>query len=125
MPQDVTRILTSVKTRNDYSAGKIFHAQQAMTEKPYKDVGDRLRWHRETLGLRQVDYAAAIGQKRAVYSLWETGTTQITLPNGERLADLYGISLDWLYRGDAGALPQALRNEYLDWLRKKDGEKDQ
>lgn len=83
-----------------------------MNIKPYKDIGARLLWHRESLDLQQKDYAALIGAKRSIYSLWESGSNRITVDYALKLRDRYGLSLDFIYAGNADALPTSLRNAW-------------
>ncbi|WP_143540197.1 helix-turn-helix domain-containing protein [Rhodovulum sulfidophilum] len=89
----------------------------AMTEKarPYIDIAQRLKWHRETIvGLSQADYAQSIGFKRSIYSLWEAGTHRLSLDGALALRSKYGLSLDFMYEGIDDALPMTLRNAWRD-----------
>jgi len=42
------------------------------------------------------------------YSQYETGVRALTIEAALRICDEYGISLDWLYRGDRSRLPHQL-----------------
>jgi transcriptional regulator with XRE-family HTH domain len=84
--------------------------------RPFSEIADRLRWHRELMGLTQADYAAGIRTKRAAYSLWEAGTHRLSLDGALALRHKHGLSLDFLYLGDDDALPMALRNAWRDSL---------
>lgn len=83
-------------------------------DKPFSDIGDRLRWHREMLGLEQAEYVAPLpAVKRSAYSNWEVGSSRLSLNGALALSDVYGLSLDFLYLGNADTLPMALRNAWL------------
>lgn len=81
---------------------------------PYADIGERLRWHRELQGLTQEAYATKLGVKRAIYSLWETGSARLSLDGGLALRRKFGLSLDFMYEGIDDTLPMTLRNAWRD-----------
>lgn len=81
--------------------------------RPFADIAERLKWHRETiLGLKQDDYAKTIGVKRPAYSLWEAGTHRLSLDGALALRNKYGLSMDFMYEGIDDALPMTLRNAW-------------
>jgi transcriptional regulator with XRE-family HTH domain len=82
--------------------------------RPFMHIADRLRWHRELMGLNQNDYAASIGVKRSAFSLWEAGTHRMSLDGALALRNKYGLSLDFMYEGIDDALPMTLRNAWRD-----------
>lgn len=86
----------------------------AHTPKPFADIADRLKWHRNSLGLTQEEYAEAIGVKRSRYSRWEAGSDRLSLDGALALRRKYGLSLDFLYEGNADALPMTLRNAWIE-----------
>lgn len=81
---------------------------------PYKDIAERLLWHRTLLGLTQKEYAARINKKRPAYSLWEAGSHRLSLDGALALRQTFGLSLDFLYEGIDDALPMTLRNAWLE-----------
>jgi len=83
-------------------------------DKPYADIAERLRWHRELIGLSQADYAERINTKRSAYSLWEAGSHRLSLNGALALRQTFGLSLDFMYEGIDDALPMTLRNAWLD-----------
>ena len=84
-------------------------------ENPFADIGDRLRWHRESIeAMTQRDYAEALGMKRPRYSLWESGIQRLSIDGALALKSRYGLSLDFLYLGDAAALDMTLRQAWRD-----------
>jgi len=103
----------------DFAVVLIFLAGDTlcMTEapKPFADIADRLRWHREEIvGISQAEYATRIGKKRAAYSLWEAGSHRLSLDGALALRQTWGLSLDFLYAGIDDALPMTLRNAWRD-----------
>jgi transcriptional regulator with XRE-family HTH domain len=75
-----------------------------------KDVARRLRALMAHLDMQRVqDLAASIGAERSAVSNWLNG---YNLPPVALMAKIIsiepGITLDWLYRGEAGALPVKL-----------------
>ena len=84
-----------------------------MLDTPYQDIGDRLRWHRELMGMTQAEYAAAIGVRRNSYTTWETGAQRLSLNGARAIKQRFGLPLDWLIDGDDDALPMTVRNAWL------------
>lgn len=84
-----------------------------MTVTPYKDIGDRLKWHREYVGLTQEEYAESIGVARSSYTVWETGVRRFSLDGALLIKKRWGLSLDWLIEGNADALASTVRNAWL------------
>lgn len=76
--------------------------------KTYPEIGARLRRLRATYGPEEsaTSWAAIHGFNRPQYAHWETGARRIPLEAAEKLADLYGLSLDWFYRGRWSGLTQ-------------------
>ena len=82
---------------------------------PFKEIGERLRWHREqVLDLKQDQYAQTIGFKRSIYSLWERGGHRLSLDGALAIRHRWGLSLDFMYEGIDDALPMTLRNAWRD-----------
>lgn len=88
------------------AGARLRHASAMATR--YKDIGNRLVSLREALGIKAVDLCKEIGCKQNRWSQYESGERQITLAIANRLTDEYGVTLDWIYRGDRTALPQHL-----------------
>ena len=64
---------------------------------------------RVALGMKAVQIAASVDCKPNRWSQYETGERPLTLEIANRLVDEYGVTLDWLYRGDRAALRGDLR----------------
>lgn len=81
--------------------------------RPYIDIAERIKWHREqVVHLNQEEYARAIGHKRSALSLWEAGTHRLSLDGALSLRSKFGLSLDFMYEGIDDALPMTLRNAW-------------
>lgn len=65
-----------------------------------KIFGARLREVRKSKKLTQKELAEQIGIKQNSYSDWETGKNEPSLENLVKLADLFEVSLDWLFGRD-------------------------
>lgn len=78
-----------------------------------KAIGARLRAARLALGLTQKDLYEPLGVKAATWNHWESGKR---LPDPlvmARLKEMHGITTDWVYAGDASALPFSLAKAVL------------
>lgn len=61
----------------------------------YKQIGSRLRALRESRGDSQEDIGKVLGVKGATISRYETGSLQITLLDLQKIADHYGVSINY------------------------------
>lgn len=59
--------------------------------------GDNIKRLRKNKGLKQQELAEILGIKRNTYSDWENGKTEPSFENLVKLADLFDVSLDWLF----------------------------
>lgn len=76
-------------------------------------IADRLRITRQALGLRHVDVCRATGIKSNAYANYETGHRRPNLDDMIRYAETFGVTLDWIYRGDPSGLRHALAQKVL------------
>lgn len=77
------------------------------------EVGDRLARARDALGLTQAEVARAVGVTQGAWGNYERG---IRLPDPQaiaKLADLYGVSFDWVFRGNVLGMPAELAAKLL------------
>lgn len=58
--------------------------------------GDRMRYHRLKKGMTQVDLAKQLHVGQFTISYWESGKKTPELAKAVRLADILGVSLDYL-----------------------------
>lgn len=60
------------------------------------------------LRLNQREFASRAGIATNTYGQYETGTRLISPKRAVDLCEQYGLTLDWIYRGDPGNLPYRL-----------------
>lgn len=65
-------------------------------EDPKKQLGARLRFAREVLGFTRPDINERLGLSTVTLGNWEDGKNTANVMDLAALADLYGISMDWL-----------------------------
>lgn len=90
------------------AAMMICETMTAMNQ-PFSEIGDRLRAVREAHNETQKDWAALHGFNYTQYNNWEKGAMRITVQNAERLCDVYGLTLDFIYRGRRDGLSEYAR----------------
>lgn len=113
MPKD----LASVKTSEGPLPQISWHgtiAAMDLSNKPFGDIAERLRWHRALEGLEQKEYAEKAGLKRSQLSNWESGDYRLSLDGARSLRRTYGLSLDFMFEGIDDALPMTLRAAWRD-----------
>ena len=84
----------------------------AVTRRPIEFVqacGKRLKKVRLALGLSQVRLCKKLGVKQNAYSAWENGKLLIDPYVACTLATIFGVSLDYIYRGVEKDLPPDIR----------------
>lgn len=87
-----------------------------------RDVARRLRLVRIALGIQdQRDFGEAANLEQSLYNRFETGKRLLTLQAAMKLCERYGITLDYLYRGDASGLPYKLHNTIRDLRKLRNG----
>jgi ribosome-binding protein aMBF1 (putative translation factor) len=79
-----------------------------MTE-TLKSLAFRLKTTREALNLSAAEICRQIKCKPNRWSQYESGERKIILDIAERLCNEFGLSLDWIYRGNPAMLPHAIR----------------
>lgn len=78
---------------------------------PFKAIGQRLAAIRQAeSSLNQKEWAEKHGFSVTQYNNWEKGVRRITVDEAERLCDLYGLKLDFIYRGNISGLPENIKN---------------
>ena len=76
------------------------------------DVGRRLRQTRAALKIEdQREFGEAAGLEQSLFNRFETGKRLLTLQAAMKLCQRYGLTLDWLYRGDPLNLPCKLHDD--------------
>lgn len=72
-------------------------------------VGPRISGLRTVLGLSKAEFADSIELDRSTLTKVEKGEKGLDIAKGERIADLYGFGLDFIYRGDLSDVPLDFR----------------
>lgn len=80
-------------------------------------IAERLRITRAALGMRQNAFAGAAGIAPNTYNQWERGIGRPDIDYAQALCDAHGLSLDWIYNGDASNLPGVLIEKIRDHIR--------
>lgn len=76
-------------------------------DREFAELGDRLRRIREAFSdLNQKAWAEKHSFNQTQYNNWEKGARRIPVDSAERLADLYGLTLDFVYRGRRDGLSE-------------------
>lgn len=75
-------------------------------ERSVQSIAKRLRATRAALDdIKQAQFADGAGIARNTYNQWEKAKGRPSLDDAIKLADAYGLTLDWIYLGDASGLP--------------------
>lgn len=78
------------------------------SENLYNEIGSRLAairlFHSD---LNQAEWAKKHNFGVTQYNNWEKGVRRVSVDEAERLAQLYGLSLDFIYRGIVSGLPES------------------
>jgi transcriptional regulator with XRE-family HTH domain len=71
-------------------------------------IATRLRHTREAIGVNQTEFARRVNLKQSRYNQYESGARPLTIDAAHKICDEYGLTLDWLFRGDRSRLPHHL-----------------
>lgn len=89
---------------------KAHNVSMEKTPAPYIAIGNRLAAIRRAFSDdSQKSWAERHGFNPTQYNNWEKGTRRITVDCSEKLADTYGLSLDFIYRGKRDGLSENAR----------------
>ncbi|AXI45096.1 hypothetical protein C1J03_03025 [Sulfitobacter sp. SK012] len=73
----------------------------------YKEIGNRLRGLRRAFGnMNQQEWCAMHSIAQTQCSNWENGLRRISVDEAMKLCDIYGIDLDYIYRGKRDGLSE-------------------
>ena len=75
-----------------------------------KAIGERLEVLRKAFDLSQTEFASRAGIAQNTYNQYAKGRNLPRLDFAERMCDEYGVTLDWIYRGDQSGLPVHILN---------------
>jgi transcriptional regulator with XRE-family HTH domain len=85
----------------------------------HQQIGERLRVTREALGLSQAELCRRTGIRPAAWNNAETGDNRIGIDGATALCKTTGVTLDWIFLGHRGGLPQKLAVEIERLMRKR------
>jgi transcriptional regulator with XRE-family HTH domain len=74
-------------------------------------IGARIARIREITGATQTAFAKGVGASQGTLSAWESGKRPPGLKAGHQLCDVYGVTLDYIFRGDISGLSQSFLRE--------------
>lgn len=75
------------------------------SEGPEKSaIGERLRLTRQALGMQQTEFAASASLRSNTYNQYEKGKNIPRIAEAIAICEAHGLTLDWIYRGDASGL---------------------
>jgi transcriptional regulator with XRE-family HTH domain len=76
----------------------------------HAEIGARLKAIRAGFSdLNQKEWAGRHGFSETQYNNWETGTRRIPVESAEKLCNIYGLTLDFIYRGRRDGLSDTAR----------------
>lgn len=71
-------------------------------------IAGRLKLLREALDLNQAELCRRTGLAPNRWNQYETGERPITVAAAAILCEAFGVTLDWIYRGDRSGLPDRI-----------------
>ena len=80
-------------------------------------VAPRLAAARMALGLSKAAFADSIGVDRSSYTKIEKGQKPLLPRDAQRIYQLYGIDMNFIYLGQVGGLPSNLSSKVMAHLR--------
>lgn len=84
-------------------------------------IGRRLALTRQVIGVQQNEFCERARIATNTYNQYERGKKRPSLENALKLCETYGLTLDWIYRGD----PSALRYSMADAIKALKQERSQ
>jgi transcriptional regulator with XRE-family HTH domain len=73
------------------------------------EIGRRLRVLRKAVAGNITELGNQTGITRSAWSNYENAISRIGVDAAMKVCDQYGVTLDWIYRGDSGALSDDLK----------------
>lgn len=71
-------------------------------------IAERLELTRQAMGMTQRAFAMDAGLTPPAYNNWKQGLSRPDLDGAFMLCDAYGLTIEWVYEGDASRLPAQL-----------------
>jgi transcriptional regulator with XRE-family HTH domain len=79
--------------------------------KATEHIAARLRHTRQALGVNQRQFAKRTNLRPNRYNQYDSGVRALTIDAAQQICNEYGVTLDWLFRGDRSMLPHRLAIE--------------
>ena len=76
-------------------------------------IGERITALRETLGKSKAEFADSIDLDRSTLTKVEAGAKGLDIAAGAKIAEMYGVGLDYIYRGVLTDIPAELRADVV------------
>jgi transcriptional regulator with XRE-family HTH domain len=83
-------------------------SQRAEDPESVRAIAKRLIATRVALGLNQAEWCRRVGISPQAWSNYESARNRINHDQALRVCKAIGVSLDWIYRGEASILPHNL-----------------
>jgi len=98
---------------SDNKAYFFLMSNEALKPTSVPAISARLIATRHALGLSQVELCRRTGIATNTYNMWEKGNGRPELDKAFLLCETFGLTLDWIYRGDATGLPYGIASKAL------------
>jgi transcriptional regulator with XRE-family HTH domain len=82
-------------------------------------IGGRIEAARSFLGKTQTEFAQGISATQSACSGWETGDRPPGVRTANKLCDAYGLTLDYIFRGDTGGMTQRMSTFVTEYLKQR------
>lgn len=74
-------------------------------------IAHRLAATREAIGITPAELCRKTGIAPNTYSQWESAKGRPSLDQAMKLCDVFGVTLDWIFRGNRQGLPFQLASD--------------
>lgn len=100
--------MLDLRTHNPPARG----GYMALHPEDQRAIGMRLKAFRKAVGASQEDLTTLLGgEGNSLWANYEAGDRRIKIDKALILCRTYGVTLEWIYRGQRHTLPEPLREE--------------
>ena len=85
---------------------------------PFMEIGKQIKKHRSELSLSQEEFADKIFVTRQTVSNWENDKSYPDINSLVLMAEVFGVSLDSLVKGDIEEMNEKIKTEDIEYLNK-------
>lgn len=85
---------------------------------PFMEIGKQIKTHRAKFGLSQEEFADKIFVTRQTVSNWENDKSYPDINSLVLMAEVFGVSLDSLVKGDIEEMNEKIKTEDIEYLNK-------